>query len=155
MMTDAGLVSIDTNILVYAEGAGDEPKRQISTGLLTRLNQTGYILPVQAAGEFLRVMRRKMHVDAMTALGRLDELSINATLAQTTESAFLNAREIMMLHGLDIWDCIMLAASHAEGSRLFLSEDMQDGFVWRGLTIANPFSSEPHPLLQSYLNISP
>ena len=31
--------------------------------------------------------------------------------------------------------------------RYLLTEDMQDGFRWRGVTIANPFASSlPHPL---------
>jgi predicted nucleic acid-binding protein len=151
MTTDSRLVAVDTNILVYAEGGGEDAKREVSMSLLTRLNRTGYILPVQAAGEFLRVLRRKMRVDAAEAFRRLDELSINATLAPTTESVFAEAREIMDAHGFDIWDCILMAASRAGGSRLLLSEDMHDGFVWRGMTIANPFAAKQHRLLQSYL----
>lgn len=153
MMIESALVAIDTNVLIYAEGAGDDDKRMISTSLLTQLNHTGYILPVQAAGEFLRVMRRKLRVDAVTAQGRLEELSINATRAPTTEAVFHEACEIMTSHAFDIWDCIMLASSRALGSRLFLSEDLQDGFVWRGLTIANPYATTPHPLLRSYLEV--
>jgi predicted nucleic acid-binding protein len=151
MTTDKSLVAVDTNVLIYAEGGGEDLKRELAMDLLTRLNRTGYILPVQAAGEFLRVMRRKMRVNAADAFQRLDELSINATLAPTTESVFAEAREIVEAHGFDIWDCILLAASRASGSRLLLSEDMHDGFVWRGITIANPFAAKQHKLLQSYL----
>ena len=35
--------------------------------------------------------------------------------------------------------------------RLLLSEDLQDGFTWRGVTVANPFSASPHPLLAGLL----
>jgi hypothetical protein len=33
-----------------------------------------------------------------------------------------------------------------------LSEDMQDGFTYKGITIANPFSKTQNPLLQALLN---
>jgi predicted nucleic acid-binding protein len=35
--------------------------------------------------------------------------------------------------------------------RLLLSEDMQDGFIWHGVTIANPFAHPRHPLLEGLL----
>jgi predicted nucleic acid-binding protein len=39
----------------------------------------------------------------------------------------------------------MLAAAAQAGCRLLLSEDMQDGFTWRGVTIRNPFAATPPP----------
>jgi predicted nucleic acid-binding protein len=48
----------------------------------------------------------------------------------------------------------MLAVA-AEGScRLLLSEDLQDGFSWRGVTVANPFAAVRHPLLAAMLGES-
>lgn len=40
------------------------------------------------------------------------------------------------------------------GSGLPLSEDMQDGFGYRGITVANPFAETLHPLLASLLETS-
>lgn len=39
----------------------------------------------------------------------------------------------------------------AQGADLLLSEDLQDGFAWRGVTIVNPFADVPHPLLTALL----
>jgi hypothetical protein len=36
--------------------------------------------------------------------------------------------------------------------KLLLSEDMQDGFVYRGVTVANPFAERIHPLLASLMD---
>jgi predicted nucleic acid-binding protein len=36
--------------------------------------------------------------------------------------------------------------------RLLLSEDFQDGFTWRGVTVANPFAAQRSPLLHALLN---
>jgi predicted nucleic acid-binding protein len=51
----------------------------------------------------------------------------------------LDAMELAVAHKFARWDAIMLAAAAASGCRVFLSEDMQDGFTWRGVTIRNPF----------------
>ena len=37
----------------------------------------------------------------------------------------------------------MLAAAAQSGCRILLSEDMQHGFTWRGMTIRNPFHDAP------------
>ena len=34
---------------------------------------------------------------------------------------------------------------------MLLSGDMQDGFVWRGVTVVNPFAATPHPMLVDLL----
>jgi predicted nucleic acid-binding protein len=49
--------------------------------------------------------------------------------------------------GLSIWDSVVLAASAEAGCRLFLSEALQEGFTWRGVTVTNPFAPVLHPML--------
>ena len=49
---------------------------------------------------------------------------------------------------------VMLVDDHMlvrRGFRLLLSEDLQDGFTWRGVTVANPFAAQQHPLWASLL----
>ena len=45
----------------------------------------------------------------------------------------------------------MSAAADAS-CRLLLSEDLQDGFTWSGVTVANPFAAARHPLLDALLS---
>jgi predicted nucleic acid-binding protein len=59
--------------------------------------------------------------------------------------------DLIKRHGLDVWDSIVIAASQLSGCRTLLSEDLQDGFVWNGVTICNPFAPDLHPLLTSLL----
>ena len=67
----------------------------------------------------------------------------------------LAAMDLAADHDLSIWDAVILAAAADAGCRLLLSEDMQDGFAWRGLTVANPFADRRHPLLTAILNEAP
>jgi predicted nucleic acid-binding protein len=48
-----------------------------------------------------------------------------------------------------------LATAADTGCRLLLSEDMQNGFTWNGVTVANPFATIRHPLLDAILQSKP
>ena len=45
----------------------------------------------------------------------------------------------------------MPSSSRRLARRRLLSEDMHEGFIWNGVTIANPFCKAPHPLLDAML----
>lgn len=47
---------------------------------------------------------------------------------------------------------VMLSAAADARCRLLLSEGLQEGFTWRGVTVTNPFSSRPHPLLEALIS---
>jgi len=55
-------------------------------------------------------------------------------------------------HQLAFWDAIILSAAADASCRLLLSEDLQDGFTWSGVTVTNPFSAAPHPVLATLLS---
>ncbi len=52
---------------------------------------------------------------------------------------------------ISIWDAIVLATAAEAGCRMLLSEDMQHGFTWSGVTIVNPLVTPSHWLLESLL----
>ena len=72
-------------------------------------------------------------------------------VVDTSREAIIAAADLAADHRLGIWDAVILAASAQAGCRLLLSEDLQDGFTWSGLTVTNPFSSSPHALLAALL----
>jgi predicted nucleic acid-binding protein len=49
------------------------------------------------------------------------------------------------------WDAMILSAAADAGCTLLLSEDMQNGFVARGVTVVNPLADAPHPRLAGLL----
>src|SRR5437660_738942 len=61
-------------------------------------------------------------------------------LIETSASIMLAATDLAIDHRLGIWDAVILAAAAAAGCRLLLSEDLQDGFTWNGVTVTNPFA---------------
>ncbi|HEV2396631.1 MAG TPA: hypothetical protein VGS27_06805 [Candidatus Sulfotelmatobacter sp.] len=47
---------------------------------------------------------------------------------------------------------MILSAAAAGSCRLLLSEDLQDGFTWNGVTVVNPFAAKKHDLLTGLLS---
>jgi predicted nucleic acid-binding protein len=64
------------------------------------------------------------------------------------------AADLATDHGFSIWDAIILSVAAQGSCRLLLSEDLQDGFTWAGVTVVNPFATRRHILLSTILEPS-
>jgi predicted nucleic acid-binding protein len=49
-------VALDTNVLAYAEGVGDEARHRASLGLVRSLPCSAVVVPAQCLGELFRVL---------------------------------------------------------------------------------------------------
>lgn len=144
-------VSVDTNILAYAEGV-DSPELQVlARDILGSLSREFTFVPLQVLGELFSVLLRKGHRSRSTALADVMRWHRTFRVIETTNAIFLSAVSLVEQPQLHPWDAIILSAAAEAGCSLILSEDMQDGFVWRGVTVANPFKIPRHPLLASVL----
>lgn len=139
-------VAVDTNILVYAAGFGDAPRCAAADTLL-RLLVGRLALPVQVMGELFNVLARKARLPLDDIAHRLRLLGAGADLLATTPDAFHRACDLAAEHHLQIWDAVIMAVVEAGDCEVLLSEDLQDGFQWRRLTIVNPFAHPTHPLI--------
>jgi len=52
---------------------------------------------------------------------------------------------------MQIWDALILAVAAENRCRLLLSEDLHDGFIWRGVTVVDPFDGTEHAHLLKML----
>lgn len=144
-------VAFDTNILVYAEGLNDSSRRQEARALLRRIPQLTAFLPVQVLGELFAVLVRKGGRTPDRARESVLGWRDAYPLIETSRSVMVSAMDLAGDHDLSIWDAIIVSAAAEAECRLLLSEDMQSGFTWNGVTIANPFSEARHPLLDAML----
>ena len=126
----------DTNILIYAV-AIDDPRADRARAVLAEGGRVG----VQALNEFVNVSRRKLMRDwadieaALTAFRTLlgDPLTL-------TDSIHAVAVTLARDHGLAFFDALIVSAAMEARCATLWSEDMQDGRVFGGLTIRNPFA---------------
>jgi predicted nucleic acid-binding protein len=147
-------IALDTNILAYAEGTNGAAMRDKALELIERLPAEAIVLPVQTLGELFNVLVRK--AKRRPAMARAAVLNWRDAyfMVETSARIMVNAMDLASGHGLTIWDSVVLAASAEADCRLLLSEDLQDGFTWQGVTVANPFSATLHPLLAALLTPS-
>ena len=144
-------VALDTNILAYAEGIGDDVRQQASLDLIRALPSSLVVIPVQCLGELFRVLTGKARRDATSAQEAILAWADAYETADSTWTALQSAMDVVASHGLQIWDALILAVAEEQRCRLLLSEDMQHEFTWHGLTVVNPYHESKHHLLQILL----
>ena len=126
---------LDTNLLIYAQGAGakGETARQAILA--------GGVISVQVLNECAAVLRRKFKFDwdavgeaisdMRTALEPVRPIDVG-----THEAAVALARS----HGFSFYDALIVASALEAGCDTLLTEDLQAGQRIAGLTIVNPFA---------------
>ena len=144
-------VALDTNILAYLAGvsrsAEDDSKVDQVRDLVERLADSATLLaPAQTLGELFVVLRRcgTLPDQAREIVLRYAEaFTPSASEGQTVVAAL----DLAVNHKFQFWDALIVTSAVDAGCSMLLSEDMQDGFVVRGLTIANPLAAMPHAKL--------
>jgi len=148
-------VALDTNVLAYAEGVNGAQMRKAALELVERLPEGTALLPVQTLGELFNLLVRK----AKRSPGRARKAILSwrdaFPLIETSAEVMLAAADLATDHQLSIWDSVVLSAAAESGCRLLLTEDMQEGFTWKGVTVTNPFATSKHELLAALLDADP
>ena len=144
-------VALDTNVLAYAEGVNGAARKKAALELVGKLPIDDTFIPVQARGELFHVLFRKAGRQQERARAAILGWKDTFALVETSPTVLDVAADLAVRHQFSIWDSIIMAAAAAAGCRLLLSEDLQSGFTWNGVTVANPFVATRHPLLVSLL----
>lgn len=147
-------VALDTNILAYLAGvsrsADDNNKVDHVRDVVERLARSATLLaPAQTLGELFVALRGggASPEQAREIVLRYAEAFASPSDARTVVSAL----DLAVDHRFQFWDALIVSSAVDAGCSLLLSEDMQDGFVVRGLTIANPLAAAPHAKLAALL----
>lgn len=148
-------VALDTNILAYLAGVSrsqdDEEKINRARVVVGQLARSATLLaPTQTLGELFVVLRRSgaSPVEARDLVLRYAEAFAPSPSEARTLTAAL---DLAVDHRFQFWDSLIVTSAVDAGCSLLLSEDMQDGFVVRGMTIVNPISATPHAKLLALL----
>jgi predicted nucleic acid-binding protein len=143
--------ALDTNLLVYAEGFGDEARVGVTRQLLDQLSEADLVIPLQCLGELFRVLTGKAGRPAPQAqeavLGWMDAYPV----LDSNTAAWRGAMDLCVAHQLAGWDALVLNVAAEGGARLLLTEDLHPGFSWRGVRVVNPLVEPIDPLLRQLL----
>lgn len=144
-------VALDTNVLADAEGIHGADRRGPALDLVQRLPQEATVIPVQVLGELFNVLVRKAGKSRAKARDALLSWRDSFPVIETSPEIILTAADLATDHQFGIWDAVILSAASQAGCRLLLSEDLQEGFTWGGVTVVNPFATPRHALLNALL----
>ncbi len=132
-------VGVDTNILAYAEGVNGQPRQETTNAWLEAAPIGEVVIPAQVLGELFNVLTRKAGRSRADARAAVLAWRHAYPVIDTSADVLMQATSVARQHGLGIWDAVVLAAASTAGCHWLLSEDLQDGFTWGGVTVVNPY----------------
>jgi predicted nucleic acid-binding protein len=137
-------VALDTNVLAYAAGLRevdvDDSKVDLAEALIAVLQAEGAItFPAQVLVELHFLLVRKGRRSRAEASAIVSEYVNGNHVVPTSAAVISDAFELSAAHGLQTFDAVILSAAAQAGCDVLYSEDMQDGFEWKGARVVNPF----------------
>jgi predicted nucleic acid-binding protein len=133
------VISLDTNILVYAVDPDAGQKHNRARAVVAEAANIRAVIALQVLGEFLAVMRRRAVVFA-AATEYVDWARETFGLIALNDRAFVSGVDAMVRHRIPVWDAMLWATLDQAGCRTLLTEDFQDGRTLGGVTFLNPFN---------------
>lgn len=130
----------DTNIFVYAATDQDPRKQQIARELIAHaldVNGDG-CTSMQALQEFTCVMVRKCS-DKRMEVENWYGVFYGLIAGEVTSDMIRNAIRIQYEYKIQYYDALMIAAAEKFGCHEILTEDLNDGQIYRGMLAINPF----------------
>jgi predicted nucleic acid-binding protein len=135
------IVTVDSNVLIYAIDRRAEEKSILAADLMARLmGRPNVMLTAQALGEFVNVVRRKRPEQLEEAIEQASEWSILFDVIPTSSDHILSAFRFAERYRLQFWDAVIWQVARSAGADHLLSEDMQDGLALEGMTVIDPFA---------------
>jgi len=138
-------VFVDTNVLVYCRDASEPEKQAQAAAWMAALweQQTGR-LSFQVIQEYYVTVTAKLSPGLPRELARREVRALLAWRPKPVNALILESAWLLQdRYKFSWWDALIVAAAQAAGCRYLLSEDFQDGFDWRDLTVVNPFQAGP------------
>jgi predicted nucleic acid-binding protein len=130
----------DTNLLLYAVSR-DPQERHKAERARGILSERDLALSVQVLQEFYVQATRDGRADPLTHAQavKLVESLTRFPLADVTRGVMLAAMATRHRFLISYWDAAILEAARSLGCDTVLSEDLNDGQDYGGVTVENPF----------------
>ena len=136
------LVFVDTNVLISAEDGAEADKQHSALAWIARLwRARSGRLSTQVLNEFYVNVTRKLKpaMPQGDARARVRRYAAGWNPWQIDHATVETAWAMEARHGLQYWDCLVLAAAQHSGCTLVLSEDMQHEGRFGAVQVINPF----------------
>jgi predicted nucleic acid-binding protein len=132
---------LDTNVLFYACDSSDQHKQLIALRIIDELSASASgVISAQVLGEFFHatVIRRKL-LSVEEAEKIVRQYAATFPVVAIDFSIVSAALNIHRQFQNSYWDSLIIAAAAHHGCSEVLTEDLNHGQVYNGVTIVNPF----------------
>ena len=131
---------LDTNVLVYLADARNARKQGIAEKFMEGAiaERLDCRISIQTLTEFTNVCIKKLKLDKNVISVFLDYFD-DLQMVRTDSATVKNALEIKARYNIQFYDAMMIAAAIASDCEEILSEDLNDGQDYGGVTAHNPF----------------
>lgn len=131
---------VDTNVVVYAFDTAHPEKQKTAIAVLE--SHSRLVISTQVLLEVWWVLTRRLAQPlaedaASEVIDQLCRLPVVNADVEMVRRAIATCRRF----DLAVWDAMIVEAARSAGCRLLLSEDLQAGQTFEGLTVENPFLS--------------
>jgi predicted nucleic acid-binding protein len=142
-------VFVDTNVLVYARDRTDEEKHRRAMAWVAALwQERAGRLSWQVVQEYYVTVTRKLDPPRDRSDAREDVTSLVTWRPIPIGLPTIDvAWGIEDRFGLSWWDALIVAAAQIGECAYLLSEDLQEGQDFEGVTVISPFSKSPSEIL--------
>jgi predicted nucleic acid-binding protein len=132
---------LDSNVLVYAYDTRYPGKRAVAQELVRLAFAGGFVVSTQVLAEFSATLLQEFEPvvppqDLMAILERLAPIRLIVPDAEMVHRAV----EAHAAYGINFYDGMIVAAAERVGAKTIMSEDLNVGQEYFGVTIANPFA---------------
>ncbi len=135
------MLTIDTNILVYAFDVRYPEKQTIAQDVMLLVGRMGHPIGLQAVGELQNALRRKLGFPIWRVAEEARSVLHSYASFHPTARAADGALDDIQGGRLKYWDALLVRSAAEHGCTAMFSEDMQDGSRLAGVEIVNPFGA--------------
>ena len=141
MTHTAAMDFVDTNVLLYAVST-DKRERKKAERARKLLERDDLALSVQVLQEFYVQATRANKADRITheQASQLIEAFLRFRVQDMTVAIMTSALESKQRFQISYWDAAIVEAARMLGCRVLLTEDLNDGQDYGGITARDPFS---------------
>lgn len=135
---------VDTNILVYAHDRSAGSKHLKARDLLLRLGHARLgRLSTQVLLELFVVLTRKVRPTLARSQASEIVMDMASWVAKPTEADdVVAALKISDKYDISVWDAMIIRAASAQGVEILWTEDLNDGQLYDGVLVRNPFTNK-------------
>jgi predicted nucleic acid-binding protein len=136
------LVFVDSSVLLYRRDPTEPVKRPLATAWLEHVwrQQTGRI-SCQVLSEYYTNATRKLRPGLDLDEAWDDVEALQSWRPQPLDAELLRlGRAIERRYRLSWWDSLIVASAQSQNCAILLTEDLQDGVYFDGVTVRSPFT---------------